>query len=85
MRCLETSGLRAAARQKVPARAGTVPLSHRIDFEVSSAKTRYITLEVKPQAGRWLMLNEVRVTSGGAAVPVESYRLLTLPQASLVR
>ena len=30
-----------------------------------------------------MMLNEVRVTSGGDTVPVESYRLLTLPQAEL--
>ncbi len=75
--------LASGGAAKNTGKSGNGSAVHRIDFEVSSAKTRYITLEVKPQAGRWMMLNEVRVTSGGDTVPVESYRLLTLPQAEL--
>ena len=56
---------------------------YRIDFSVNSAGTRYITLEVEPQAARWMMFSELRVTSGGSTVPVASYTLLTLPQATL--
>lgn len=52
--------LASGGAAKNTGKSGNGSAVHRIDFEVSSAKTRYITLEVKPQAGRWMMLNEVR-------------------------
>lgn len=56
---------------------------YRIDFDATAGKTRYISLYVEAQAGRWMMLTDVRVRSGNTAVPIASYKLVTKTQAQL--